>query len=338
MTTRSLAAACFFFVAFACEEFHAPPEPSLAQAQNGLLASPGAPVVVAFDRAIDPTTLTLEIARDIVNDRGQLADEQDPAGELSTLYTYSAINGDSGGTSVLSADAMTFTITPTIPLPYSPPLVLIVEPGLADAMYHVPTVARRKIVFSFQLDLACNAPSMVMPAQGDYFMLIDVTEPVGTQVKLFATIDVAANGQFSAQFEDATRNPDPTRCTPPCAPTDACRTLPGPSACVAPSTAAGSVDEYPDFVVNQTSSAFSFDAVGCVVDQPDGTALFANTPVDVMITQPNVTLRNTKLTASFAVDAEGVLRGSGALSADDVLLGTIDSGPGAGQLTARIVP
>jgi hypothetical protein len=324
-------------VALGCVEFHAPPEPSLPDAQNGLLSDPSAPVVVAFDRPIDPSTLKLEVARDITNDRGQLADEQDPPGKLSTLYTYDPYDGDQGGTSVLSPDDTVFTITPSVALPYNPALVVLVEPGLADAMYHVATVARRKLVFSYQLNLTCNAPSMILPPQGNYFLLIDVMQPVGTQVKLFATITVDTTGKFSAQFSSATRNPDGTRCSPPCVSTDACRTLPGPPACVAPSTAADSTDEYPDFVINQTNG-FSFAAQGCVVDQADGTALFVNAPVDVFISSPNVTLRNTKLTASFAVDPQGVLRGAGALTADDVLLGTIDSGPGTGQLSARITP
>ncbi|HEY1959206.1 MAG TPA: hypothetical protein VGH28_26510 [Polyangiaceae bacterium] len=326
-----------FFIA-ACEVFHAPPEPSLPQAQSGLLTDPAAPVVVAFDRAIDPKTLTLEIARDIVDDRGQLADEQDPPGELSILYSYDPLRGDYGGTSTLSADATTFTITPTDALPLNPALVLIVEPGLKDATYEVPTVARRKIVFSYQLNLSCNAPSTVMPAHASYFMLIDVQKPVGTQVKLFATIDVSDTGEFDAHFSSATRDPDPNRCTPACATTDACRTLPGPPACVAPSTTADSTDEYPDFVINSGANGFTFEAKGCVVDQTDGSALFVNAPVDVFVTQPSVTLRNTKLTATFAPDAQGVLRGAGALTADDVLLGTSESGPGAGTLTARVTP
>ena len=63
-----------------------------------------------------------------------------------------------------------------------------------------------------------------------------------------------------------------------------------------------------------------------------------NAPVDVFVTSPSVTLRNTKLTASFAIDAQSVLRGAGNLSADDVLLGTSESGAGAGTLTARATP
>jgi hypothetical protein len=328
----------FLVCVVACEVFHAPPEPSLPEAQNGLLADPAAPVVVQFDRPIDPSTLTLEIARNQTNDRGQLPDEQDPPGVLSTLYTYDPLRGDYGGTSVLSADKTTFTITPKEPLPYSPALVLLVEPGLKDATYEVPTVARRKLVFSYQLVLSCTAPSKVMPAHGNYFLLVNVAKPVGTQVKLFATIDVDSNGEFSALFSGATRNPDPNRCSPACPSTDACRTLPGPEECVAPSTTADSTDEYPDFVINTTASAYSFQAKGCVVDQPDGTALFVNAPVDVFITSPSVTLRNTKLTATFALDAQNVLRGAGNLSADDVLLGTAESGPGAGTLSARLTP
>jgi hypothetical protein len=324
-------------VFLACEVFHAPPEPSLPDAKSGLLADPAAPVVVQFDRAIDPNTLTLEIARNVTNDRGQLADEQDPPANLSTLYVYDGADV-SGGTSTLSTDGRTFTITPKDPLPYSPALVLLVEPGLKDLAYRVPTVARRKIVFSYELVLSCNAPSKVMPAHSNYFLLINVTKPLGTEVKLFATIDVDANGEFAATFSGATRNPDPNRCAPACPTTDACRTLPGPPACVTPSTAADTTDEFPDFVINTTTSAFSFQAKGCVVDQQDGTALFVNAPVDVFVTSPGVTLRNTKLTATFAVDPQGVLRGAGNLSADDVLLGTAESGAGAGTLVARATP
>ncbi len=324
---------------FACEVYHAPPEPSLPQAQGGLLADPAAPVVVAFDRPIDPSTLTLEIARDIVDDRGRLADEADPNGQLSILYSYNPQQGDFGGTSSLSPDGTTFTVTPKDALPLDPALVLIVEPGLADAMYHVPTHARRKLVFSYELTLSCTKPSAVFPTDASYFVLIDVQQPVGTQVKLFSRIKVDATGQFSAAFISATRNPDPNRCSPPCPTTDACRTLPGPAVCVAPSTRADSTDEYPDFIANVSPGVtYQFVTKGCVVDQPDGTALFVNEPVDVFVTSPAVTLRNTKLTASFALDAQGVLRGAGALTADDVLLGTASSGEGTGQLEARVLP
>jgi len=325
--------------ALACEVYHAPPEPSLPQAQGGLLADPAAPVVVAFDKPVDPSSLTVEIARNILDDRGRLADEADPNASLSLLYSYDPVRGDFGGTSTLSPDGMTYTITPKDSLPLSPALVLIVEPGLRDVTYQVPTRVRRKLVFSYQLNLSCSQPSKIFPADASYFILIDVKQPVGTQVKLFARIEVAPSGEFSAAFISATRNPDPNRCSPPCATTDACRTLPGPEACVAPSTRADSTDEYPDFIANiSPASTYTFVAKGCVVDQPDGTALFVNAPVDVFVTSPVVTLRNTKLTASFAVDAQGVLRGAGALTADDVLLGTASSGQGTGELTARMVP
>ena len=57
-----------------------------------------------------------------------------------------------------------------------------------------------------------------------------------------------------------------------------------------------------------------------------------------MAPSPALTLRNAVLTASFSPDDLDVLRGAGALVADAVLLGTIDAGPGQGDLTARSIP
>ena len=190
-----------------------------------------------------------------MNDRGQLADEQDPSGELSTLYTYDPLRGDYGGTSVLSADATTFTITPTDALPLNPALVLIVEPGLKDVAYGVPTVARRKIVFSYQLDLKCNAPSNVHAGARELLHLDRRAEARRHAGEALRDDRRRCRPASSARSSpSATRNTDPNRCTPPCASTDACRTLPGPPACVAPSTAADTTDEYPDFVINTTPS------------------------------------------------------------------------------------
>ncbi len=333
-------AASAVVIAPACEVYRAPPEPSLPQANSDLLSDPAAPVVVAFSKPIDPDSLDLKIARDIVDDHGRLADEADPAGgELSLLFTHDRYDGDRMGTSELSADGMTLTIHPSAPLPINPRLVLIAEPGLKDRDTGAVTVARRKIVFGYQLNLTCSKPSTVLPEDGSYFFIINVTQPLGTQVRLFAKIHVDPTGKFTSEFIHAVRNPDPSRCSPPCATTDACRTLPGPPKCVAPSERSDSDDEYPDLIVDQNpATVFSFVAEGCVVDQPDGTAQFVNLPIDVFVSSPAVTLRNTRLTATFQKDDQGVLRGSGALSADDVALGSISSGKGAGELEGRQVP
>lgn len=322
----------------ACDVYDGPPEPSLVGANAGLLSDPAAPVVVSFDKPFDPNTLNLEIARYLIDDHGKLGDETgDPNGKLSLLFSH-APDHEVGGTLEIAADRLSVTIHPSAALPITPRLVLLVEPGLADDAGTV-THARRKIVFGYQFDLTCSKPSAVLPAVGKYFFLIDVKEPVGTQVRLFASIFVdPQTGAFKSQFVRAGRNPDPNRCPSPCMSNEACQLLPSPM-CVVPSARAGSTDEFPDFIADTTSPAtFQFTATGCVVDQPDGTAQFVNAPVDVFVTSPSVTLRNTRLTSQFAKDAQGVLRVSGALSADEVLLGTISSGMGVGGLDGRLLP
>ena len=74
------------------------------------------------------------------------------------------------------------------------------------------------------------------------------------------------------------------------------------------------------------------------MDQDSTTTAFATAPVDVAVTSPAVTLRNAALSSSFVLGGDGTLRGTGALTADAVLLGTIDSGMGHGNLTARSLP
>jgi hypothetical protein len=85
-------------------------------------------------------------------------------------------------------------------------------------------------------------------------------------------------------------------------------------------------------------TGFGFETTGCTADQDSMTASFATAPVDVVVQNPMVTLRNAGLTASFKLDSDGTLRGAGSLVADAVLLGIIDSGKGQGDLAARSIP
>ena len=335
-----LALALTALTAPSCQVYESPPEPSLPGSVSNLLPDPTAPLVVRISKPIDETTLHLKVARNLVDPRGRLADEWDPPQDLSLIFSHGYEEGDVGGDGVLSDDKTTFTITPKAAFPINPELVLIVEPGLHAPGSDITINARRKLRFGYQFDLTCTAPTKIMPAKGSYFLLIDVKQPIGTQVRLWADIRVDTNtGRFSAEFLRAGRNTDGSRCPGGCANTDACRTLPPPAACVAPSLRADDVSEYPDFIADATSPAsYRFTASGCIVDAPDGSAQFVNLPVDIFVSSPQVTLRNTRLTSSFTRNAQGVLLGAGSLSADDVSLGPSSSGKGAGTLTARLVP
>lgn len=331
-------------LAASCETYDGPPEPSLPESSGGLLADPSAPLVVRFSKPVNPATLRLEVAKNVLDDRGRLADETGDAGaQLSTLFETSpdarTDGTELGGTSQLSPDRTELRIMPAVSFPLAPKLVLIVEPGLQDDP-GTPTKVRRKIAFGFSVDVHCSKPSRTFPALGTYFFLVDVMQPVGVQVRLFAKLRLdLATGRFTANFIRAGRIPDPSRCTPPCKSTEACRTLPGPPACVVYSERATSPDEFPDFYADGvTSASYQFVTLGCIIDQPDGSAQLVNLPVDVRSPTPPVVLVGTKLTSTFSVDMAGGLRGAGTLTSDRVLLFGSESGAGTGELHALLIP
>jgi hypothetical protein len=320
-----------------CAVYDAPPEATIEGLQEGFLPDPQAPLVLSFSKPPVASTLKLEVARYVVDADGLLGDE--PGNTLGmpldTLFAHDPVSGDTGGTAELSADGSTLTIIPSVVFPVGASLVVLVEPGLSDAAGTVTRV-RRRLVFAYAEPLDCNAPAHVFRT-GTYFFLAAVDKPVGVQVVLYGVVDLdTTTGKIKGQFTRAKRNPDVTRCTPPCAATEVCRTVGAPMQCVAPGTYAGSVDEFTDYVPNpDPPNGFSFATTGCAPDQLMMTAGFATTPVDVSVQTPMVTLRNASLSASFAPDASGTLRGMGGIAADALLLGTNDVGMAQGTLTAR---
>lgn len=324
-----------------CATFDGPPDVTIVGDNQGQLADPTAPIVLAFSKPPKPETVKVKIARYLVDDEGRLADEDDDdKTSLQLLFEHDEPNdpeGDQFGTGELAKDGSTMTITLDVVPPAGQPLVLLVEPGLADESGAV-TVERRRTVFTYASSLECDQPSKVV-RPGTYFFMAAITKPISTQIKLYCVVEVdPATGALKTHFTKAKRNPDPNRCPMSCASTEVCRLLPAP-ACVPPSEPAGSVDEWPDYVPDPDPPAgFHFEAGGCTADQGATMATFGTEKVDVKVEMPPVTLRNASLTASFTKDADDVLRGSGSLVADAVLLGVIDSGKGQGDLTAVSIP
>ena len=348
MSIRSLLlrlGVAFFALAPAhgCFTYDPPPRATLPEAKDGIVADPSAPLTVQFTEAVDPKTVKLTIARYVVDAEGNLPDEDgNDATTLDVLYARDPGEdvADRLGTSAFSAGNTKLAIKPSATLPIGPRLVLIVEPGLSDPKGNA-TQVRTRIVFGYQIKLDCNKP-VVGFKSGEYFSLVDVSNPIKVQIRLFAAFDVdPATGRFIAQFTRAMRNPDLARCTAAglsCKSTEVCRLLPAPG-CVIPSERVGTVDEWSDLVGDATSDAgFSFTAEGCVVDQADGTTSMAASPVDVQVRSPAVTLRSTHLSAAFKVDPDGVLRGTGSLNAEEVQLADVASGGGQGDMTWRSIP
>lgn len=327
-----------------CATYDPPPKPTLDVTTDGLLTDPKAPILVHFSVPVDPATVRVKIARYSIDAEGRLPDERGAdSTPLETLFEREPDNGvgyeDAKGKSSFEVGNTVMRIVPSAALPVGPRLVLVFEPGLSDPGGH-DTRVRKKLLFGYKLTLDCNQPVKNL-ASGDFFFIVGVKNPIATQIRMFATIDVdSATGRFVGQFTDARRNKTPEHCPADlsCKSTEACRTLPV-HACVIPSEPAGSCDEYPDQLPDPSvDTGFSFTAQGCIVDQADGSAALVNAPVDVRVTSPAVTLRNTVLSAAFKADAAGAIRASGSLAAQEVFLGDISSGGGTGDLTALVVP
>lgn len=343
MQTRSIAALALVLAATAlapaCASYDPPPKPTLGVSTDGVLDDPRAPVVVHFSTPVDPATLSVKIVRYETDAEGNLADESAEPQPLDTLFVHDPLDGDLKGTSSLENGGRDLRIAPSAALPIGPRLALIFEPGLADAAGNATTV-RKRLLFGYRVKLDCDQPVKNL-SSGDFIFIVPVDEPIQTQIRLYARIEIdPATGRFNSQWTRAKRTVDKSSCPADlvCKPSEACRTIPAHE-CVIPSEPSGSVDEWPDLVPDHDPlTGFSFTAQGCVVDQADGSAALVNSPVDVRVTSPAVTLRNTILSAAFKLDTGSALRGSGSLTAEEVFLGDITSGKGVGNLVARAIP
>lgn len=319
-----------------CATYDAPPEATIVGLDAGKLTDPKAPITIQFDNAPDPATLRLAIAPYKTDDEGKLGDEDaKPETNLDPYFTHDPKAGDTGGTLEIQPDGTTVVMTLDTKLPVGASIVLLIEPKLAALDTGAETTVRRRLIFSYSSGLDCNEPVSVLRS-GTYFFLAAITKPLPLQVALFARIEIdPATGAAQTRFTKARRNPDASRCPMSCGEGEVCQLVPS-AKCVVPSTPAGSVDEFPDYVPNpDPPTGFGFGVVGCAVDQDEMTSALATGKVDVEVQQPHVTLVDADLTASFTLDGSGVLRGTGSLSAPSVTIGPLDSGEGTGDLTAR---
>lgn len=326
-----------------CDKYVGAPRASIDGIEQGTLSDPKAPLKVLFDRAIDPTTLKLKVVRMITDPEGLLGDEDtDGTTELDIVYSFDASEKlpNKGGRGTIDEGGTSISIAPTNPWPIAEKLALLIEPGLSDAEGSRTYIARERFPVTYLVKLNC-APSTDF-VTGPYFFLGNVTQPIGTQVQLWAWIDVVPEtGEFRVAFVNGDRNRDAERCKPfglNCTDKEACRTIPTP-ACVPPSEKAASMDEYVDFIPNYTPpTGYSFQTPGCVDGQSGDKTFFVNLPVDIVVQSPAVKLLGTVLTANFQKGADGVVRGGGTITADKAFLGTAESGKAEGTISARGVP
>jgi hypothetical protein len=311
------------FVLVACERYSPPPQPSMVGLNQGTLGDSRAPIVVDFGTPIDPATLRISLAFNETDIEGNLLDEDDdPNTNLRVLETKPAVDG------------ARVTLNHDTAFPVGPKLILIVEPGLKSQNGATELHYRAKVPFSYGVTCT-GGPTRL--ASGKYFMFLTVEHPLPVQLQVYGELTVdAKSGAVSGKFTSAQRRTDQS-CGAACEGVKLCRRLPFPD-CVPPSSPAGSPDEFPDWTPNPTPpTGFEFGAEGCAADSGDGTGVLT-APTTMTVESPAVTVYGLAMTASFAPDAAGVVRASGTLSADSIVLGTQNIGAGTGTLTARQIP
>lgn len=320
--------------AVACEGYEAPPEPFIVGAATGVVDDSRAPLVIGFGTAIDPATLKLTIALDETDIEGNLRDEDaDPSTDLHVLIKH-APGSDLGATAMIAQDLRSIVLTPTGTMPVGPKLVLIVEAGLRSPSGRV---SNRRVKIPFSYGVKCSGGATRLES-GTYFMLLDVEKPLGLQIQIVAELTLdPKTGAIDGRFTSADRRTD-LSCPTACTGDNICRLRPQP-ACVLPSELAGTIEEYEDFTANPTPPiGFSFVAAGCASDDAEGTGVLT-APATMTVESPPVAVQGLVLTARFAPSPDGVVRATGTLTADHILVGTEanppDFGAGTGTMTAR---
>ena len=321
-----------------CQTYQPPPTVSIDFLVGGVLSDARAPLDIELGQSVDPTTLRMKVAFFDVDIEGNLPDEDDDPNNddlLRVIVSHDG-TGDFGGHAVITPDSAALQFFPDSAFPVGPKLVLLVEGGLAGTNGSVRH-NRTRIPFSYTVTCAAGTRAEKLES-GIYFVLLDVDQPLGSQIQLYGAIDVdPATGAFNAQFTNADRNLDNARCGNRCMSTEACRTLPAED-CVIPSQRAGTVDEYPDFLPNPTPPVgYSFTVEGCAIDEGNGAGIIT-APATMVVQQPPVTVEGLTMTAFFSTDTSGVTRATGSLVADAVRLNSTKIGAGKGNMTARLIP
>lgn len=321
----------FVATAMACESYDPPPKAEIIGLQQGVLSDSRAPLVVSFGMPVDLDTLTVRVALNETDPEGNLFDEdEDPDSQIKVLVARDPLDGDVASKNVLEDGDATLVMIPEAALPVGPKLVLIVDAGLKSKAGKENKI-RQKISFSYTVK--CGAAKPTKLQSGVYFALLEVQEPIGSQIQLYGAFDVdPATGAISGQFTNADRN-TAQQCPMQCGSADVCRLLPAPE-CVAPSQRCGTADEWPDFIANVTPpTGYSFSVQGCAVDDGESTGVLT-APATMVVESPRVTVEALTLTASFSADG----RGTGSLVADTVRLGGNPLGAGRGTMTAVRIP
>ena len=238
-----------FVAAVACEEYSAPPEPTIVGLVRGGLTDSRAPLVVDFGTEIDPATLKITLAFDETDLGATCSTGRRPEYRASRAR-HDAVGGRKRVT--LNHDQV-FPVGPQ-------------ARSHRRARPEIEVRPRARIPREGAIRLYRRLHRrLTRLASGRYFMLLQVAKPLQFQLELFGDLTIdAKTGAVRGRFTNADRRSDLT-CPTTCTNGDVCRLLPAPG-CVLPSELAGSVDSIRTGSRSPPPTGFEFIADGCASD------------------------------------------------------------------------
>lgn len=180
-----------FATALGCQTYGAPPDVTLELPEGGAFAV-GTPLKVVFTEMIDPSTLKLSLWEDVRDIEGEF-----PVGAEPIISSCTATKKTCGDLTVeVAADGMSAVLTfDEAGLGAAgPPLILDVEPGLADLDGN-DTGRHIYYDFQFRVEQFVNTEPVAFD-DGVYIIVGSVTQPLPAVLTLISDVKVLPSGEF----------------------------------------------------------------------------------------------------------------------------------------------
>lgn len=174
-----------------CQPYDSPPEVKLQQPEGGAFAV-GTPLTLLFSEKIDRDTLTVTIWPDVRDIEEEIPDDATPVvGSCNvakgTCGDVKLVVADDGLSATLEFDSEGLGAA-------GPPLILDVEPGLADRDGN-DTGRHFYYDFQFRTDQFMNTEPVEFD-DGVYIIVGSVTEPLPAVLTLISDVKVLPSGEF----------------------------------------------------------------------------------------------------------------------------------------------
>ncbi|MEZ4459035.1 MAG: Ig-like domain-containing protein [bacterium] len=190
-SVSKLISAAAFFSMVSCQTYDAPPEVKLQLPEGGAFAV-GTPLTLEFSEPIDPATLSVTLWYDVRDIEGEI-----PADATALVKSCTPAKKTCGDvTLTMGANNLTATLEFNLEGlgAAGPPIILDVEPGLADKEGN-DTGNHIYYDFQFRTEQFMNTEPVEFD-DGVYIIVGSVTKPLPAVLTLISDVKVLPSGEF----------------------------------------------------------------------------------------------------------------------------------------------